>query len=847
MKKNDPKQRRRRWPLLKKMLIIMKLTTVLIFMALFQLSAKTYSQETKLNLKFENESLENVFSKIEASSEFSIFYKNELIKNSKEVTGEFKDALIFNILDQILKTENLSYTIKDKLIMIVPSDYATKENNAQQPGKKVSGKVTDTNGGSLPGVSVVVKGTTTGVITDNNGSYALSNIPENAILQFSFVGMKMQEFLVGSKTTINVTLADETIGIEEVVSIGYGTIKKSDLTGSLSQVKSDALNSIPATNVLQSLSGRAYGVQVTQNTGAPGSAISLRIRGTNSIQGSNEPLYVIDGFPTSGNPTVLNNADIKSIEILKDASSTAIYGSRGANGVVLISTKQGAAGKTQVDLETSYSSQSLIRKLDLMNAQEYSMFVNETRVNDKLSPYFTQDQINSFGQGTDWQNLIFQKAPMKTMSLNISGGNEKTKFSLSGSTFNQDGIVIGSGYKRYSLRTNVKHEISKKLAVNFFNTLTRINSTTKNSGGGNRGTSLISGTISAPPTLTPYNEDGTYRVMLTSYPFISNGMSNPINYINETSNKTLTNMVLTNASLDFKPIPELTLKILGGVENTDSRNDSYVGIKFINSSGSASVGTNQYTSLLLESTVSYNKTFHEKHSISAVLGYTFQNFLNTSISGSGTGFLADTQETNELQAATTPGIPNSGYSKSVLKSYLSRVNYNYNNKYLATLSARADGSSKYSEGNKWGYFPSAALAWKISNEDFLKNNDLISDLKLRTSWGMTGSQAINPYATLNQLYSGKTTFDKNSYTTFAPGTLLPGNLKWETTEQKDIGFDLALLDNKITFTADYYIKNTRDLLNTVVLPPTSGFSSTIKNVGEISNKGFEFGIWCNYF
>jgi TonB-linked SusC/RagA family outer membrane protein len=817
---------------------IMKLTVGLLLMTMITATAvNTYSQNARISLNVKDATILDIFREIERNSEFGFFYKSEEMNLEKRQSIEVSQATIDDILKRVLD-ENYSYKILDKNIVVTKGIME----GLQQQSRRVVGKVTDSSGGTLPGVSVVVKGTTIGVISDSDGKFSLENIPENAILQFSFVGMKSQEIAILGKATINVKLEEETIGIEEVVAIGYGTIKKSDLTGAVGTLKADAIKSVPTTNVLQTLNGRAAGVQVSQNTGAPGSGISVRIRGTNSIQGSNEPLYVIDGFPSSSNPTVLNNADIESIEILKDASATAIYGSRGANGVMLITTKKGAAGKTQVEFETSYSSQSLIRKLDLMNAKEYALFQNETMVNDKLTPYFTQDQINSFGEGYDWQNLTFQKAPMKTMSLNVSGGNDKTKFSISGSLFAQDGIVKGSDYNRYSLRTNVNHVISKKFTVDLSSTLTRLSSDGKNSGGGNRGSSMIAATISSPATLTPYNADGTYTYMLTAYPFISNSLVNPINYINETTNESIVNMVLTNASIIFKPIPELTVKILGGVENSDSRNDSYVSINFVNSPGSASVSTNQYTSLLSENTISYNKTFNEKHSIVAIAGYTYQDFLSKALSGSGNGFLSDAQKTYELQAAATPGIPNSGYSKSVLESFLARVNYSYNNKYLFTLSGRADGSSKYSEGNKWGYFPSAALAWKISNEDFFRGIDFISALKLRASWGMTGSQAISPYATLSQLYSGKTTFDKSSFTTYAPGARLPGDLKWESTEQKDIGLDLGFLENRINVTADYYIKNTRDLLNTVVLPPTSGFTSTIQNVGEIENKGFEFGL-----
>src|SRR5690606_21495890 len=320
---------------------------------------------------------------------------------------------------------------------------------------------------------------------------------------------------------------------------------------------------------------------------------------------------------------------------------------------------------------------------------------------------------------------------------------------------------------------------------------------------------------------------------------------NPINFINEQSNVIKANVFLANAAVIYNPIPDLTLKFSGGIENRDDRTDAYTSTNFINSDGRASVSTSQFRSLLNENTINYNKTFNEKHEISALAGVTFHNFLHTFLAGSGVGFLSDVSGSNDLGAAESPGIPGSGYSESVLVSYLGRLNYSFNNKYLLTASFRSDGSSKYSEGNKWGYFPSAAIAWRLPEENFLKDSKTISDLKLRGSWGLTGSQAIDAYATLNQLASGKTVFGTELYTTFAPGTRLPGDLKWETTEQTDIGLDLGLFENRILLNADYYVKNTRDLLNTVTLPSSLGFITTIQNVGEVQNKGFELGVDAN--
>lgn len=823
----------------------MRLTTILLFTFLMESSAEGFSQQ-KITLSKKEVAIQQVFQDIRRQTGYDFLYSNQVLANAGPVTVSLRNVSLEEAMQAVLKGQPLVYNIVDKTVIIKVQERPPQPADTTQP-LRVSGQVRDDKGQPLPGVTVHVKGSSTGMVTDQDGKFNITVPGKNAVLEFSYLGFVKEEQPVGETTSFNITLRPSQEGLNEVVVIGYGTVMKKDLTGSLTQVKTKEINAVPAGNVLQALNGRAAGVQVMQNNGAPGGPVSIRIRGANSIKGNNEPLYVVDGFPVSGtNPSMINNMDIESIDILKDASATAIYGSRGANGVVIITTKRGKAGRTKVDFESSYSIQQLRKKLDLMNAKEYATFYNEQAKNDNQRPYFTQEQIDQFGEGYDWQDLVFSTAPMKLNSLNVSGGNERTQFSLSGSVFAQDGIVKGSDYKRYSLRANVNHEINKKFSVSLSSTLTRLQTDRKDSEGGSRGNSMISAAISAPPTLTPYNDNGSYRVLATAYPFVATDLINPLNFINERNRTTKANVVLANAALTWHPLPDFTVKISGGIENRDDRTDEYTTTRFVNSKGSASVGTSQFTSLLSENTISYNKSIG-KHSIAAVTGFTYQNFLTTSLSGGGTSYLSDVSGTNDLGAADAPGVPGTNYVKSALTSFLARVNYSYDDRYLATVSFRQDGSSRYSEGNKWGGFPSAALAWRISNENFMKDNGVISDLKLRASWGLTGSQAIDPYTTLNLLSSGKTVFDNALATTYAPGSVLPGDLKWETTEQKDIGVDIGFLQNRVTVTADYYVKNTRDLLNTVRLPTSMGFSSTIRNVGEVRNQGVELGVDARIF
>lgn len=744
-------------------------------------------------------------------------------------------------IERLERSENISLQ-RNKTEQTGVFKSIVKSITAIKAAFKVSGTVKDREGLPLIGVNIIVKGDLQGTVTDLDGNFSLDLSDGQETLLFSYTGFESLEVPVNKQSVLDVILQESVSQLDEVVVIGYGTQKKSDLTGSVSKVKAEELDAFPTNNILQSLAGRAAGVQVIQSTGAPGAGISIRIRGTNSIQGGNDPLYVIDGFPYSGNPTNLNSTDIESMEILKDASATAIYGSRGANGVVLITTKQGKAGKTKVDFSSSYSVQSLRKKLDLMNGQEYAMLANIQAENDNLDPYFTQQEIDNFGEGFDWQGLVFQEAPIHTSSLNISGGNDKTQFAVGGSILGQEGIVRGSDYNRYSLRTNFNHSISRKFSLNLSNSLSYLSTRRRDSGGGSRGGSMIAAAIAAAPISNPYNDDGSYRVLANEYPFVAPDIINPLNFINEQENEIKANIVLTNLAFLYKPTSELTIKISGGIENRDDRSDSYTTRDYFNSNGRAGVSTSQFRSLLSENTISYNKQFNAKHRIAAVAGFTYQDFRSTFLSSSGVGFLSDAFETYDLGASENPGIPSSGYSNSVLLSYLGRFNYSFNDRYLLTFSFRSDGSSRYSEGNKWGYFPSGAFAWRIIDEAFMQGSSLFSDLKFRASWGLTGSQAISPYATLNLLSSGFTVFDDQLYNTFAPGTRLPGDLQWETTEQIDIGLDFGFFNNRLHFTADYYVKNTRDLLNTVRLPNSMGFTSTTQNIGAVQNKGFELGV-----
>ncbi|MES2872324.1 MAG: TonB-dependent receptor [Bacteroidota bacterium] len=747
----------------------------------------------------------------------------------------------------------VKYTLCQVIIGLLFTSFSFAEKNyvKEQTAIVVTGKVTDPAGQPLIGVSVKVKGTNIGASTDANGQYTL-NAPEgNSTLVFTYIGYLTQEIEVSNRTAINITMQEDAANLDEVVVIGYGTVKKSDITGSVSSVSSKDINAVPAANVMQALAGRAAGVQVKSNNGSPGAPVSIRIRGTNSIVGNNEPLYVIDGFPVN-DALSINNASIETIEILKDASAVAIYGSRASNGVVLITTKKGKAGETRVSFDSSLGSQQLIKKMEMMNPLEYAEYFNYIQTAQGAAPIFPASKLSEFaamGEGTNWQDVVFRRAPIQNHTLVISGGDKKTQFSLTGGIFEQQGIIKNSDYKRHSLNTNLHHDISNKFTVDLTLALSKNNSARQSSEQGRFGTSLIGRAYGIPSYLPVYNSDGSLAEPVLLDPRVSEALWNPLNFINETKNILKQNNVLANGSFTYRIIEGLSLKVSGGIESRNGLVDSYQSKKFQNvKDGVASLNSTEYTSLLNENILSYNKIFNGKHSVSAVAGGTYQSFNNTSVSAGGRNFLSDVTESWSLAAAGLPGIPNSSLTDATLLSGLGRVNYGYDNRYLFTVSYRADGSSVYSEGNKWGYFPSAAVAWRISEEKFIDfSKTFVSDLKLKASWGRAGSQAIAPYSTLNQLNAGSTVFGTGLYTTMSPSSRLAADLKWETTEQSNIGMEVSLLNDRFTLSADYYSKKTSDLLNLVQLPRSSGYQNSLRNIGVIGNKGFEFGATANIF
>ncbi|HEY9045952.1 MAG TPA: TonB-dependent receptor [Ohtaekwangia sp.] len=723
----------------------------------------------------------------------------------------------------------------------------------QAQNQTITGVVMADDNSPLPGVSVLVKGTTVGTVTDADGKFSISASPSSTLV-FTFIGMKTLEVAVNNQSTVDVVMQGDISQLDEVVVVGYGTQKKSDVTGSVSSVTARDIKAIPITSMAQALQGRAAGVQVSQASNAPGGGVTIRIRGGNSIQGGNEPLYVLDGYPISNeNGPNINPNDIESMEILKDASATAIYGSRGANGVVMITTKRGKPGRNTLQFETYYGVQKVRKQLDMLDATQLATLVNEGIANvnaDNVgkpgfpkAPAFTDDQIAALGKGTNWQDEIFQSAPQQNYQLSFSGGDDKNQYYISGNYFNQDGIVVNSGFERGAVRFNLDRQINDKFKLSTSFVVNRtVTNLIASDGDGGSGAGVVYGALNFSPTVPVYNADGSYTIDNRTGGI---KISNPVALAKLTTNRNTALRLLGTISGEYTIIEGLTLKVLFGTNLSQGKINTYIPRTVyagVGTSGTATINSSQYGEWLNENTLTYRKTINDKHRVTALVGYTLQQAHNEGFQANAQNFANDILTYNNLGTAqqTNPGSSNA--DDWGLRSYLGRVNYDYDGRYLVTLTGRVDGSSRFGAGNKNAFFPSGSVAWRISNEQFMTNVSAVSDLKLRVSYGYTGNQQIPQYQSLGALQPQNYNFGNALSIGFSPNRIANPNLKWETTGQLDIGLDIGLINNRVQITADVYQKKTKDLLYNVSLPITSGYSTSLQNIGKTQNRGIEFAV-----
>ncbi|WP_183556770.1 SusC/RagA family TonB-linked outer membrane protein [Mucilaginibacter sp. SP1R1] len=717
----------------------------------------------------------------------------------------------------------------------------------------------------LPGAVVRIEGTTHVVSTDIEGKFSFitgQKFPYTLLV--TFTGYEKVEF-VANGSPVEIGLKDAQTQLNQVVVVGYGSQKRKDITGSVASVPNVALKQ-SVSSLDRVLQGSVSGIQVTQATGQPGAGVTVQVRGVNSINAVAEPLYIIDGFPTSNsnsltdagvtngpkiNPLAsINTSDIESIEVLKDASATAIYGTRGANGVIIITTKKGKAGVSSINYDGSYGRQEVIKKIALLNSDQWGALRNDALVNSGKTPQ-TAAQLNPYNANTNWQDAAFRTGNSQNHNLSILSGTERTRIAFSGNYFKQDGILQNTNFERYAGRLNVEHDYNDKLKISSFITGSRTSAQVAPAG-------VVPAILLMTPTTPIYNADGSFFVKNV----FEGTYGNPINTLYNQINTTTTSRILGNISGDYKITDDLTARVLAGIDLIDNKQNRYLPASVYEGSGYSGlgeVGTLNSTNWLNENTLTYNKKFG-KHSLNVLGGFTQQQFKAEGSINGASGFVSDYDTFNNLGSGSITSISGSGFAIApstssniwALKSYLGRVNYGFNSKYLLTLTLRTDGSSKFAPGHQWASFPSAAIAWNASSENFLKNVEQVSQLKFRLSAGQTGNSDIPAYQSYSQLGYYRYNFGNTTVAGFSPNSLSNPNLTWEKTTQYDFGFDLGLLKDRITLTADIYYKKTTNLLLYLPLPATSGLTiitntaitnpQQYENVGSVQNKGFELSL-----
>jgi TonB-linked SusC/RagA family outer membrane protein len=719
---------------------------------------------------------------------------------------------------------------------------------AQAQDVQVSGTVLDETGMPLPGVSILLKGSTRGTTSDLDGKYSISG-PSNGVLVFSFIGYNTTEETIGSRTIIDVNLSPDVSNLEEVVVVGYGTQKKSQLTGAISSVGNKEIQELPITDARQALQGRAAGVDVVQPGSKPGSAPQVRIRGRRSFNASNEPLYVIDGIPTAGGLEDINPQDITSMEVLKDASATAIYGSRGSNGVVLITTKRGGAGKTVVSLDSYYGISSELGRIEVFDGPGFAEYKRESRRATGAYPegpateeadkrIFEPVELESIalGRSTDYIAGLMRQGNIQSHQLSVSGGSDKTTFFVSGNYFRDIGVVINQDFTRYTFRINLDHKINKKVSIG---TSTLFTFSERNGENFNP----LGGALQENPLGKPYDDEGNLIFLPTTDGLRTNPFAEVVP--GAQVDETFRTRIFNSFYLNWEIAKGLTYRANFGPDFTTRKIGRFTGSQTNARRGADPTGFVQnrtdinYT---IENILNYTKTFNSVHTLNFTALQSFQRDRREESSISVLGIPAPSQLYHRLGDASQITGANTDLIEWALLSYMARINYDYKGKFLLTATARADGSSRFGENNKFGYFPSAAFGWNMHQEEFLKNSSFVDQLKFRISYGSIGNQAINPYQT--QALLGRTSYAWDNTAAFGywPTSIGNPDLRWETSTTFNTGFDFSIFKNRIFGSIEYYVTNTSDLLAPQPLPNSTGFGGFITNIGETQNRGIELSL-----
>lgn len=836
----------------------------LFLLFLFSLGALSVDAQT-VNKTFKEQTLKSVLQEIESQTGLSIIYRKDEINEDKIVNATFENTPVVEALSSILG-ESLEVNLQNKMIVISKKEV---KSNDQAGRKTITGKIIDEKGEPVIGASIVIKGTSHGTITNLDGEYTLADVPENSTITISFVGYKTLTLFANDKALSKIVLKEDSEQLDEVVVVGYGTVKKRDLTGSVASLNSETISAVPTTTAVEALQGRASGVVVSTSNWSPGESPSILIRGKRSINASNEPLFVVDGIPVTGGMGEISPSDIQSMEVLKDASATAIYGSRGANGVILVTTKQGKEGKTHVDYNGYIGIQTIQNKLDMMNGAEYAEYTREAYRNstgskryltdvpdkgqDMLLPMFAQDpyvlesvmmaydengnydpsRIRSF----NWFDEVTRTGIITDHQVNVRGGGAKTNF-MASATYNKiEGIMKDQNYERFSMRLNISHKINKYVNIGG---QTQYSHSVQNRGSGMETDMYL---YRITPLGRFQNEDGTFPGLVGG----DSQMYNPLmNMVDGAVDRPLKNSrFLGSYYVDIKlPIEGLSFRSNFGIDSRTEQDYEYYASATTKRQLGNSYASNtvtKYTMFTWENYFSYNRDFNEKHSLGVTLLQSIQQDLSENLSGKVQKLPSDILKYYDLASGLMIDGVGSDYIKWNMASFMGRINYGFLGKYLLTVSARYDGSSRLAEGHKWVLFPSAALAWRISDEAFMKKLTWVDNLKLRFGYGKTGNSAVDPYQTKGQLALQHYVFNNGGteYIGYAPSIMANNLLTWETTDQWNVGIDFGFLKNRINGSVELYLQNTKDLLLERQLPVVSGFSSVISNVGSTRNKGIE--------
>jgi TonB-linked SusC/RagA family outer membrane protein len=845
----------------KKCLLIMKIAFLLFFTTLMQVSAGSLAQKITYHQK--DATLKQVFTEINRQTGLNVFWSPKVIRKAKKMDVDFYQTPIEEALFICLNNLSLTYSIDQKTIIIKEKE---KPNDLRlKVAIDVAGKIVDQNGKGVPGVTVKIKGSTLVAFSNAEGDYAIKSVDDDGTLIFSYVGFATQEVVINRRSHINITLLEEVSKLDEIVVVGYGTQKRKDLTGSVSSIGPKEIKLQPINSFNQALQGKVAGVQITQASNAPGGGITIRVRGTGSISGSNDPLYVVDGYPLANpaaptgaanggapyaNPlSTINPNDIESIEVLKDASATAIYGSRGANGVVIVTTRRGKAGQTAVDFETYTGTQRVTKMLELGNAMDHLNLKNEqlanlgfaSRFGNPTGPY--PKPVSAYGDGTNWQQEVFTDARIQNHQVSITGGTEKARYLVSGNFFDQDGIVIENKFKRYATRFNLDAQLSERIKIGSNFTISR----TINNGVNETGASYspVGAAVSISPASPVYDANGAWQLINFGPGSGFSTVANPVAMQKTSTNALTSDRVLGNIFGQVNILPGLSARVSIGADILNARrNVFYTPQTLVGSdrNGYGSNGSSNNVNLLNENTLTYNKQINADHALEFLAGVTFQTNTEERAYLETEGFPNYTLGANNLGAGDKLIASRTALEKWGLNSYLARVNYRFKDRYLFTATAREDGSSRFGANNKFGFFPSGAFAWRVSEESFMKDIKQISDLKLRVSYGITGNDGIGLYNSLSRYVIGRSVFNDVEVLTNQIDRIENPDLKWEKTAQLDVGFDVGFFNSRLNITADYYVKKTSDLLLSVELPATTGSTSVLRNVGSVENRGFELAI-----